>query len=406
MPSFEYRAVGPEGKVESGQMSGLSSAEVVTRLQSMDFIPLSILPAESAGKYGTKRWFQISRNILSSKDIAEFTRQLSILTSAGLPLDRALDIIREVSSDLLMIELIGNLQHEVRGGATLSSALQKRPELFADFYVNLVKAAEASGGLARSLNEISVFIEKSQALRDKLVSALIYPAVLVAVTVLSLAVIMFFVLPEFSQLFDDMNAPLPASTAMLLGVSNFISANWAFIAVFIGGCLLYIQHKSRDPEWLYKKDKWLLTSRFSRDLIKKINMAFFGRTLGTLLGAGVPLLGALDIARDSLRNRVLKERLEDVTASLEDGSSLAEPLIQIDVFPEFAIQMIRVGEETGKLDEMLIQVADIYDREVSTATERMLSILEPIMIIGLGLVIGGIIMSILVAILSINDLPM
>jgi general secretion pathway protein F len=406
MPLFEYQAVGPQGDVKSGQMSGTSSAEVLTRLQNIGLIPMSVQPAQLGGVRNTERWLKISRQGLSRKDIAEFTRQLSNLIGAGLPLDRALDVIREVSGNILVVELIENLQREIRGGATLSSALQKRPDLFADFYVNLVKAAEVSGNLAQSLNEISVFIDKLQALRDKLVSALVYPTVLVFVTLLSLGVIMFFVLPEFSQLFADMNAPLPAATAFLLGTTEFMLANWLYISLIAGVGLVFFLRKSRDPKWLYNRDKWLLTSRFSGDLTRKINMAFFGRTLGTLLGAGVPLLGALDIAKDSLRNRVLKARLEEVTASLEGGSNLAEPLTMTNVFPEFAIQMIQVGEETGKLDEMLIQVADIYDREVSTAAERMLSILEPVMIIGLGLVIGGIVMSILVAILGINDLPM
>ena len=235
---------------------------------------------------------------------------------------------------------------------------------------------------------------------------MVYPAILVIVTLISLAVIMVFVLPEFSELFADMNAPLPASTAFVLGVTDFVRGYWLVILGLIGLVAVYYQRRSKDPEWLYKRDQRLLNGAFTRDLVKKINMAYFSRTLGTLLSGGVPLLSALGIARESLRNRVLKEKLASVTASLKDGSGLAGPLIETQVFPEFAVQMIQVGEETGQLDEMLIRVADIYDREVSTATERALSVLEPVMIIGLGVVIGGIIMSILVAILGINDLPM
>ena len=406
MPSFDYRAVSPQGEIKTGHMPAANKEEVAARLQDMGFIPMSVQQGKRALSGKAKNQFKLSKRKLSRKDIADFTRQLSILVGAGLQLDRALAVILQVSSEPLLVELIENLQNKVRGGAPLSTALLQRPDLFPDFYINLIKAAEISGNLSHSLDEISLFIEKSQALREKLVSALVYPAILVIVTLLSLAVIMIFVLPEFSQLFEDMDAPLPASTAFVLGITDFLSRYWPAILALIGGAAVYFQQRSKDQAWLYNKDQRLLNSRLTGDLVKKVNMAFFSRTLGTLLTGGVPLLAALDIAKESLRNRVLKDKLEDVTASLKDGSGLAEPLIATEVFPEFALQMIQVGEETGKLDEMLIRVADIYDQEVSTSTERMLSVLEPVMIIGLGLVIGGIIMSILVAILGINDLPM
>jgi general secretion pathway protein F len=406
VPSFDYRAVSPQGEIKTGNMPAANKEEVAARLQELGFIPMSVQQDKRALSGKVKNQFKLTKRKLSRKDIADFTRQLSILVGAGLQLDRALAVILQVSSEPLLVDLIENLQNKVRGGAPLSTALLQRPDLFPDFYINLIKAAEISGNLSHSLDEISLFIEKSQALREKLVSALVYPSILVIVTLLSLAVIMIFVLPEFSQLFEDMDAPLPASTAFVLGITDFLSRYWPVILALAGGAAVYFQQRSKDQTWLYNKDQRLLTSRLTGDLVKKINMAFFSRTLGTLLTGGVPLLAALDIAKESLRNRVLKNKLEDVTASLKEGSGLAEPLIATEVFPEFALQMIQVGEETGKLDEMLIRVADIYDQEVSASTERMLSVLEPVMIIGLGLVIGGIIMSILVAILGINDLPM
>lgn len=406
MPAFDYRAVTPQGEVKTGQMSGASKEDVVASLQKIGLIPMSVESGKAASTGVSGAHFKLSKRRLARRDIADFTRQLSILVGAGLPLDRALAVILKVSSEPLLRELVENLQNEVRGGSTLSAALLQHPELFPDFYINLVRAAEMSGNLARSLDEISLFIEKSQALREKLVSAMVYPAILVIVTLISLGVIMVFVLPEFSELFADMNAPLPASTALVLGVTDFVRGYGLVILALIGLIAVYYQRRSKDPEWLYKRDQRLLNGAFTSDLVKKINMAYFSRTLGTLLSGGVPLLSALGIARESLRNRVLKAKLESVTASLKDGSGLAGPLIETDVFPEFALQMIQVGEETGQLDEMLIRVADIYDQEVSTATERALSVMEPVMIIGLGVVIGGIIMSILVAILGINDLPM
>jgi len=233
-----------------------------------------------------------------------------------------------------------------------------------------------------------------------------YPLILVGVTLLSLGIIVIFVLPEFAALFEDMDAPLPASTAFVLGVSNFLRNYALLIILIIALGVGYVRKKQQDPAWLYHRDERLLQFALLSDLIKKVNMARFSRSLGTLLSGGVALLPAISVAKESMQNRVLLEKLNAASSILRDGGGLAEPLLQAGVFPEFALQMIQVGEETGQLDKMLIRVADIYDDEVATASQRLLSILEPVMIIGLGIVIGGIIMSILVAILGINDLPM
>ncbi len=387
-------------------MRAAQEREVVAYLQRQGLIPMSLSEDRKTSEKKSRFTFNLTPRALKRRDIIEFTRQLAILVGAGLPLDRGLVIIRDVSTHPPLVELVDSLQSEIRGGATLSSALQQYPDLFPAFYLNLVRAAEASGNMARSLEEVSIFLDKSQAQREQLVSALVYPAILVGVTLISLTIIMIFVLPEFSKMFADMDAPLPAPTAFVLGISDFVRSYWWAIAALIAGIVFYYRRKQEDEEWLKQRDARLLKMTFTSDLVKKINMARFSRSLGTLLTGGVPLLAALHIAKDGLQNRVLIEELEDVAGRLQDGSSLAAPLLATGVFPEFAVQMIQVGEETGKLDEMLIQVADVYDREVSTATQRMLSVLEPVMIVGLGIVIGGIIMSILVAILGINDLPM
>ncbi|TNE75952.1 MAG: type II secretion system F family protein, partial [Gammaproteobacteria bacterium] len=338
-------------------------------------------------------------------EIADFTRQLSILVAAGLPLDRALDIIRQVSSMPVMVELVEDIQLGVRGGDPLSKALQGHSRYFSSFYINFIRSAEISGNLAESLEDLSRYLEKSQALKNQLLSAMIYPVILVSVTLLSLAIIVTYVLPEFSKLFEDMNAALPASTAFVLGAANAARDYGLFVIAGLVIVALYLRNRSRDPAWRLRWDARILSMALLGDLVKKVEMARLSRSLGTLLKGGVPLLTALNIARDSLQNRVMSGRLQEVAGSLQEGSGLAGPLLDTGVFPEFALQMIQVGEETGKLDKMLIKVADIYDAEVATATQRMLSVLEPLLIIGLGLVIGGIIMSILVAILSINELP-
>jgi len=406
MPQFDYRAVNAQGELTSGQMTGATETAVITQLQAMGLIPISAQLQQGAGRASGRAFLSLRKPSLGHKDIGDFTRQLSTLVGAGLSLDRSLEIIGGVSSKPLMVELIDELQSAVRGGRSLSEALGEQPQLFASFYINFVRAAELSGDLAKNLMELSTYLDKSHALREQLKSALMYPLILVGVTLLSLGIIVIFVLPEFAALFEDMDAPLPASTAFVLGVSNFLRDYALLIILIIALGVGYVRKKQQDPAWLYQRDERLLQFALLSDLIKKVNMARFSRSLGTLLGGGVALLPAISVAKDSMQNRVLLDKLNTASSILRDGGGLAEPLLQAGVFPEFALQMIQVGEETGQLDKMLIRVADIYDDEVATASQRLLSILEPVMIIGLGIVIGGIIMSILVAILGINDLPM
>ena len=408
MPLYDYRAVTRSGEAKTGQMNAASDGDVITRLQSMGLIPISAdLHQGDSGSNTSRSFFsRFRKSSLGTKDIGDFTRQLSTLVGAGLPLDRSLEIIGRVSTKPLMVELITAIQSAVRSGLSLSVALQEHEELFPSFYINFVRAAELSGDLAKSLDDLSIYMDKSHALREQLKSALMYPMILVGVTILSLGIIVIFVLPEFAALFEDMDAALPSSTAFVLGVSGFLRHYALLIVVALLALVVYFRKKSQDPAWRYWRDEWLLQVALLSDLIKKVNMARFSRSLGTLLTGGVALLPAMAVAKEGLQNAVLQEKLEGVIGSLEDGGGLAEPLLESGVFPEFALQMIQVGEETGQLDRMLVRVADIYDDEVASASQRLLSVLEPLMIIGLGLVIGGIIMSILVAILGINDLPM
>ncbi|HEB26801.1 MAG TPA: type II secretion system F family protein [Porticoccus sp.] len=406
MPVFQYKAVNNQGEVKTGSMSAVSQQDVITKIQQLGLIPISAEAATISGGGKKKAAWRFRKNRLGTADIAAFTRQVAILVGAGLPLDRALGIIRQVSSLPPMVELVEELQNAVRSGDSLSKALMAQPIYFSNFYINFIRSAEISGNLAGSLEDLSRYIEKAQALKNQLLSAMLYPAILVGVTLLSLGIIMVYVLPEFSKLFEDMDASLPASTAFVLGVADGVRSYGLLFIGMLVLLVLYVRHRQQDEAWRMRWDARVLSMALLGDLTKKVEMARLSRSLGTLLKGGVPLLAAIKIARDSLKNRVMASSLDEVVASLQEGSGLAEPLMEAGVFPEFALQMVQVGEETGRLDQMLIKVADIYDDEVSTATQRMLSILEPLIIIGLGLLIGGIIMSILVAILSINELPL
>jgi general secretion pathway protein F len=405
MAKFIYQAVSSQGETKSGSISAASEQEAVAKIQLMGLMIIDI--GRDTGKSLSLGKLSGSRPAkkLGYSDIVDFTRQLSILIGAGLPLDRAMEIIRSVSSLQPLVELVEQLQETVRGGDTLSSALEKYPQHFSDFYINFVRSAEFSGNMAESLQDLSRYLDKAKVLREKLKSALIYPVILIGVTVISLAVIFVFVLPEFARMFEDMDAELPAVTAFVMGAANLLSDYGLVVVGLIVLAVIYFRRRMQDESWRSAWDQRLLTIPVLGDLIKKVEMARLSRSMGTLLRGGVPLLSALKIAGDSLQNRLLASRLVEATSSLQEGSGLAGPLMDAGVFPEFALQMIQVGEETGQLDKMLLKVADIYDDEVATATERMLAVLEPIMIIGLAIVIGGIVVSILVALLSINQLP-
>jgi len=405
VPVFQYTGVNSQDEVKTGRMSAGCREDVIVKIQQLGLIPIGV---ETAGAIMTKKdtgFLRFQKNRLRTAEIVDFTRQLAILVGAGLPLERALGIIRQVSSVSLMVALVEDIQGAVRGGEALSQALTAQPKYFSNFYINFIRSAELSGNLAENLNDLSRYMDKSQALKNQLLSAMLYPAILVGVTLLSLGIIVVYVLPEFSKLFEDMNASLPASTAFVIGLSNSVREYGFLIVALLVLAALYFRNRRSNEAWRLRWDGRILSMPLIGDLTKKIEMARLSRSLGTLLKGGVPLLDAIKIARDSLQNRVMASRLDEVAADLQEGSGLAEPLMGAGVFPEFALQMIQVGEETGKLDQMLNKVADIYEDQVATATQRMLSVLEPALIIGLGMMIGGIIMSILVAIMSINELP-
>ncbi len=406
MGVFEYQAVTPQGETRSGSVTANSEQEAVARIQTMGLMVMDVGSGRSATNTRSLSARLNSRTTLKQSDIVDFTRQLSVLIGAGLSLDRSLEIIRSVSRLPPLVALVEQLQEGVRGGDSYSKALEQFPEHFSNFYINFVRSAEYSGSMGSSLEELSQALDKASALREQLKSALVYPSILVLVTLASLVLIFMFVLPEFAQMFEDMNAELPASTAFILGVADWLeNYSWVLFAVLLLGAW-YISRKRQDEAWRLAWDTRILSLPLFGDLVSKVEVARLSRSLGTLLRGGVPLLNAMEIARDSVQNRKLANSLGNAMESLRQGSGLTAPLIEAQVFPEFALQMIQVGEESGKLDSMLLKVADIYDDEVTLATQRVLSIIEPVMIIGLGVAIGGIIMSILAAILSINEIPL
>jgi general secretion pathway protein F len=406
MALYRYEAVTPAGQVLQGEMEGEDQAAVVSWLQEAGNIPVRAEPARAKSFISRfSRALPGSRTI-GKRDLALLTRELSVLLHAGLPLDRALQIIVNLNAGSPIGSLAGSIQDAVRGGAALSAALEAHKGTFTRFFVSMVRAAEASGTLDAQLRQLADYQERSKALRDTVVSALVYPCILIVVASVSLLIILAYVVPQFSQLFADAGQALPLATQLVIGVADWLrSYGWLLaIIVVAAGFLLRLQLANDSVR--YRWDSLQLRLPLIGTLVKRIEMARFSRGLGTLLASGVSLLTSMSIVKEILTNRALSESLNVAVDALKDGRGMADALIAAGMFPALGLQMLKVGEESGHLDEMLLRAADIYDREVSVATQRLLTLLEPILIVGLGVVIAGVIMSLMLAIVSINNLPL
>ncbi len=406
MPLFVYKAVNASGEIIEGELQGNSKREVIDRLHALGHTP--IRADEAGSKHGRPSLldFQLSRGArLSQREIVEFTRQLATLISAGLELDRALQVLIDVAETENLCRMLSRIQEQVRGGGSLSEAMSSQGKVFSNLYRNMIKAGETAGALDIILERLADYLERSAELRDSVISALIYPLVLIGVALLSVVVLLTFVLPEFSSLFEDMGATLPLSTQIIIGAGDLLNA-YGWVLLLLGAVLVILfRRKLQEPGFRYRCDEFTLRLPLFSPLIKKLEVARFSQTLGTLLSNGVPLLRALNIVKETLANRVLATSMDTVSNSLKHGGGLAGPLAETNLFPAHAVHMLRVGEETGKLEEMLMKIAQAYDREVQITIKRLLALLEPVLILGIAIVIAGIIFSILLPILALNDIP-
>lgn len=389
-------------------MDADSRHAVVERLQGMGLIPIraaEVFAGAQVGQVAPKSAGLFSRNKISQEDLGNVTRELATLLRAGLPLDRSFEILISLAEKESVATLLAEIRNEVRGGASLSKALDKHRDVFSRFYINMVKAGEVGGALGVVLSRLAEHMERSKELKDSVLSAMIYPIILIFVSVLSVAVLLIYVVPQFKQIFEQSGAALPLATAIVIGAGTFLRANWPIILAVILLGVWMLNRSWVNPVSRARWDARLLKWRLSGGVIARIEMARFSRSLGTLLQNGVPLLTGLSILKDTLGNAVFRNAVDSISRDLKEGRGMSKPMIETNVFPKLAVQMIAVGEETGKLDEMLFQVADVYDREVATAIKRAMALIQPVMIIGLALLIGGIIMSILVAMFDLMKMP-
>lgn len=404
MPTFHYRAATASGEIVEGDKSASSSAEVARWLQEQGHVPLRA--EASSGNYSKPL---LAREIVlfkpvSGKDLVLFTREVATLLSAGLTLERTLEVLIEVVKKDAVRKVLSELLEAVRGGAKLSDALAGQSDIFPAHYISLVRAGEAGGNLDQVLTRLADYVERSEAIAQDVRSALLYPCILLVMASLAIAILMTVVIPEFELLFEDAGDALPAATKAVMATANFLEHYWWALLIAVLVTVITLRWQLQRPHvrriWHGLKLRIPLVGDFER----KVEVARFSRTLGTLASNGVTLLDGLRIVRETLDNMVMAEAIETVALRLKEGQSLAAQLSETAGFPELAVHLVRVGEETGSLDSMLLKVADIYDREVQVAVKRMISLLVPLLTIGLGLVIAGIIASVLTALLSLNEL--
>ena len=405
MPLFRYKAVGADGKIAQGELEARSQTAVIDRLQTMGYVPIRAdeITAAQADKRSLRRPLFGSRQITQSR-VAVLTQELATLLRAKLPLDRALELLIELSPNARVRQVVTQIREQVHDGATLSAAMETQKGVFSRLYLNMVRAGEAGGAVDSVLMRLAEYMERARELRDTVSSALIYPAILLGVAGLSVVVLLIFVVPQFQQMFEDAGQALPFATQVVISLGEALRGYWWLMLGVILAVAYYFRKQFAEPATRYRWDNRLLGVPLLGELIAKLEVARFSRTLGTLMINGVPLLTALGIVKETLTNQVLAQSMGNVAESLKQGHGLAQPLMEAPYFPKLAAHMIRVGEETGHLEEMLIQVADVYDKEVRSSIKRLLALLEPALILTLGLVIAAIIISILVAILSINEL--
>lgn len=405
MDTFYYEATTKDGNIVTGTIEVANERSAIDRIQDMGYFPLKVNRAVDRVSI-IQRLISSTQGRISDKDIMTFTYQVGVLLDAGFTLERSLSILSDLTEKKKLKDLLKELLSQIRSGKSFSEALSKHPSVFPVFYVNMIKAGEAGGFIEDSISRMAVYLENAHGLKSDVRSALIYPSFLCLVGAAAVILLLTFVVPQFTEIFTDMGETLPLPTIILLFISDLLIKYWWIMLLFVVGTGIavrrYISTENGRKTWDEMKFKLPVFGK----LFKETAVSRFARTLGTLLGSGVPLLNAFQIVKGTLESEKISDIISSVKESARKGKGISEPLKNSDIFPPIAVHMVAVGEETGRLDEMLIKIADRFDIEVRTTVKRMLALLEPALILVMGLVIGFIVISMLLAIFSINELPL
>lgn len=391
MATFAYVGRSKSGAVKKGELVAKSRDEAVEQLRKQSVVVTSL--EEKAAQEGFS--FKVGGGV-SEKDLVVFTRQFGTMINAGLPLIQCLEILSNQSENAALRKSVGAIKVQVEGGSTFSDALRRHPKVFDDLYVNMVHAGEVGGLLDTILGRLSKYIEKAMKLKGQIKSAMVYPASILGIAFIVIAVLMIFVIPVFEKMFKDMSGgkvALPGPTQLVIDMSNFAQSSWYII---LGGIILAVVAFKKyyaTAKGKYQIDKLLLKLPVFGDLVRKASVAKFTRTLGTLITSGVPLLDALTICAKTSGNKIIEEALVNARVSISGGKTISEPLAKSQVFPKMVTHMIAVGESTGALDAMLGKIADFYEDEVDQAVASLTALLEPMMMVFLGVLIGFIVVA-------------
>jgi type IV pilus assembly protein PilC len=383
MPTFAYTARTLGGELKSATMEAASRDDVVAQLKRQRLIIVKVDQEKVKKRPGR----------IKTRDIVIFTRQFSTMINAGLPLVQALDILSKQSENKALQEVTRQVVYDVESGNTVADALRKHPKAFTELYVNMVAAGEAGGILDTILMRLATFLEKNDALVGKVKSAMIYPGVIMSVAAIAIMVLLIFVIPVFENMFASVNMALPLPTRIVIGASKFLTGYWWAVLAAVFAIVTGTKRYYATSAGQLKIDSLLLKVPVLGDLLRKSAVSRFTRTLGTLISSGVSILDGLEITAKTAGNRVIHDAIMESRASIAGGDTISAPLQKSAVFPPMVISMIAVGEQTGGLDEMLTKIADFYDTEVDTAVSGLLSLMEPVMIVFLGVIVGGMVVA-------------
>lgn len=405
MDTYYYEATTRDGTIVNGTLEVASERSAIDRIQEMGYFPLKVNKAVNRESIIT-RLLSSTQGRITEKDIMSFTYQVGVLLDAGFTLERSLSILSDLTEKKKLKDLLKDLLSQIRSGKSFSDALSKYPSVFPLFYVNMIKAGEAGGFIEDSITRMATYLENSHGLKSDVRSALIYPLFLCLVGTAAVIMLLTFVVPQFTEIFTDMGETLPLPTVMLLAVSDALINYWWVFLLLIAAAAVLIKRYIKTEKGSKKWDDLKFRIPVFGNLFKETAVSRFARTLGTLLASGVPLLNAFQIVKGTIGSQKISEIISQVRDSARKGRGISEPLRNSNIFPPIAVHMVTVGEETGRLDEMLIKIADRFDIEVRTTVKRMLALLEPALILIMGLVIGFIVISMLLAIFSVNELPL
>ncbi len=383
---FKYKGKNREGKIIENiiEADNLDKAKQMLKARGVQIISINRDWASMEISFGSG---------VSTKDVTLFTRQFATMISAGLPLLQCLKILKDQTENKSFKKVLDQMISDVEGGSTLADSMAKHKGVFTTLYVNMVKAGEEGGALDTILNRLAGYLEKTEALVRKIKGALVYPIVIVVVSVIAMAVLLIFVIPVFAQMFQSFGGDLPLPTKVVMGLSDFLRANIFIILIVVTALIVAFNFYKKTPQGKVVVDRISLKIPVFGDLIQKQTIARFTRTLATLLSSGVNIISALETTAKTSGNAVVEMAIMKARSAIQEGEQISVPLSKEKVFPPMVVQMIRIGEETGGLESMLIKVADFYDEEVDAAVETLMSALEPIVIVFLGVGIGGIVMA-------------